>query len=41
MPACSPCKRHTDILYAAEHDVQFTTFDTESELEKIAKYNPR
>ena len=36
-----PCKRHTDILYAASHNVEFTTFDTDSELDKIAEHNPR
>ncbi|GAX75187.1 hypothetical protein CEUSTIGMA_g2631.t1 [Chlamydomonas eustigma] len=36
-----PCKRRGDIEYAGEHNVEFTTFDTDSELDKIAKYNPR
>lgn len=35
-----PCKRSVDIKYAAEHHIQYTTFDTESELEKIAQGNP-
>lgn len=35
-----PCKRPCDIRYAREHGVEFTTFDTESELTKIANYNP-
>ena len=32
-----PCKRHTDIEYAAENHIEYTTFDTDSELDKIAK----
>lgn len=35
-----PCKRPCDIKYAREHGVQLTTFDTESELHKIAALNP-
>ena len=35
-----PCKRACDIKYAKEHGVQYTTFDTESELHKIATLNP-
>ena len=35
-----PCKRPCDIKYAKEHNVQYTTFDTESELHKIAVLNP-
>ena len=36
-----PCKRQGDIEYAAENHIEYTTFDTDSELDKIAKYNPR
>ena len=32
-----PCKRAVDIRYAKEHGVEHTTFDTESELLKIAQ----
>ncbi|KAG2455071.1 hypothetical protein HYH02_000893 [Chlamydomonas schloesseri] len=35
-----PCKRASDIRYAREHNVQYTTFDTVSELHKIAQMNP-
>lgn len=35
-----PCKRPCDIRFAREHGVQYTTFDTESELHKIAALNP-
>jgi len=35
-----PCKRPADIRYAKEHGVQYTTFDTLSELHKIAAMNP-
>lgn len=35
-----PCKRASDIRFARDHGVQFTTFDTESELHKIAALNP-
>lgn len=35
-----PTKRPCDIRYAREHGVQYTTFDTESELHKIAALNP-
>jgi ornithine decarboxylase len=35
-----PCKRASDIRYAKEHGVQYTTFDTESELHKMAALNP-
>ncbi|KAG2483874.1 hypothetical protein HYH03_017268 [Edaphochlamys debaryana] len=35
-----PCKRASDIRYAREHGVQYTTFDTVSELHKIASMNP-
>mmetsp|Transcript_7591 Transcript_7591/g.20199 ORF Transcript_7591/g.20199 Transcript_7591/m.20199 type:complete len:382 (+) Transcript_7591:17-1162(+) len=35
-----PCKRPSDILYAKEHGVEYTTFDTESELHKVAALNP-
>lgn len=35
-----PCKRASDIRFAREHGVAFTTFDTESELHKIAALNP-
>lgn len=35
-----PCKRPCDIRYAKEHGIQYTTFDTESELHKIAALNP-
>ena len=31
-----PCKRLSDIRYAKEHNVEYTTFDTESELHKMA-----
>ena len=36
-----PCKRPSDIKYAAEHNIEYTTFDTESELHKIAAANPK
>jgi len=36
-----PCKTRTDIEYAAEHHIEYTTFDTDSELDKIARFNPR
>jgi ornithine decarboxylase len=35
-----PCKRKSDILYAREMGVAYTTFDTVSELHKIATLNP-
>jgi ornithine decarboxylase len=35
-----PCKRASDIRFARDHGVQYTTFDTESELHKIAALNP-
>jgi ornithine decarboxylase len=35
-----PCKRPCDIRYAREHGVGLTTFDTESELVKIANFFP-
>lgn len=35
-----PCKRPCDIRYAREHGIEHTTFDTESELHKIAALNP-
>ena len=35
-----PCKRASDIRFAREHGVQYTTFDTVSELHKIAALNP-
>lgn len=35
-----PTKRASDIRYAREHGVAFTTFDTVSELHKIAALNP-
>jgi len=35
-----PCKRPCDIRYAQENGVQYTTFDTESELYKMAALNP-
>ena len=35
-----PCKRPCDMRYAKEHHVQHTTFDTESELYKIAAHHP-
>jgi ornithine decarboxylase len=35
-----PCKRGVDIRYAREHGVEYTTFDTLSELHKIAVGNP-
>jgi ornithine decarboxylase len=36
-----PCKPRADIQFAKEHGIQFTTFDTISELDKIAQYNPK
>jgi ornithine decarboxylase len=36
-----PCKRATDIKYAREHNVALTTFDTESELHKLAAMYPQ
>jgi ornithine decarboxylase len=36
-----PCKPTRDILHASERGVELTTFDTESELEKISHHNPR
>lgn len=36
-----PCKTRADIEYAADHHIEYTTFDTDSELDKIARYNPR
>lgn len=35
-----PTKRPSDIRYARDHGVKYTTFDTESELHKIAALNP-
>ncbi|GIL96863.1 hypothetical protein Vretimale_2607 [Volvox reticuliferus] len=35
-----PCKRPSDIRYARDHGIQYTTFDTVSELHKIAQMNP-
>ncbi|GLC37285.1 Mitochondrial 2-oxoadipate and 2-oxoglutarate transporter [Pleodorina starrii] len=35
-----PCKRPSDIRYARDHGIQYTTFDTISELHKIAQMNP-
>eukprot|EP00955_Chlamydomonas_euryale_P036745 350545-Chlamydomonas_euryale.AAC.1 len=35
-----PCKRASDIRFARAHGVHFTTFDTESELHKVAALNP-
>jgi ornithine decarboxylase len=35
-----PTKRASDIRFAKENGVQYTTFDTESELHKIAALNP-
>mmetsp|Transcript_591 Transcript_591/g.1599 ORF Transcript_591/g.1599 Transcript_591/m.1599 type:complete len:404 (-) Transcript_591:602-1813(-) len=35
-----PTKRPCDIRYAKEHGVEYTTFDTVSELHKIAALNP-
>jgi len=35
-----PCKRPCDIRYARDHGVEYTTFDTESELHKIASLHP-
>lgn len=34
------CKRPRDMRYAAEAGVQLTTFDTISELKKIARFHP-
>ena len=36
----NPCKRESDIRYAAERGVQFTTFDTVQELHKIKRAAP-
>lgn len=35
-----PCKRPCDIAYAAANRVDYTTFDTDSELDKIAAGHP-
>ncbi|EFJ40311.1 hypothetical protein VOLCADRAFT_84542 [Volvox carteri f. nagariensis] len=35
-----PCKRASDIRYARDHGIQYTTFDTVSELYKISQMNP-
>ncbi len=35
-----PCKRACDIRYARQHGVAYTTFDTDSELAKIAAHHP-
>lgn len=35
-----PCKRPCDIRYARDAGIMYTTFDTESELHKIAALNP-
>ncbi|GFR47866.1 hypothetical protein Agub_g9675, partial [Astrephomene gubernaculifera] len=35
-----PCKRGCDFRYAREHGIEFTTFDTLSELQKIAEQDP-
>jgi ornithine decarboxylase len=35
-----PCKRASDIRYAREHGIQYTTFDSESELTKLAAGYP-
>ena len=35
-----PCKPPGQIRYAAAHDISLTTFDTESELHKIARWHP-
>lgn len=35
-----PCKRPCDIRYAREQGIDYTTFDTESELHKIAALHP-
>jgi len=35
-----PCKRASDIRYAREHGIQYTTFDSESELNKLAAGYP-
>jgi diaminopimelate decarboxylase len=36
----NPCKRPADFRYAREQGVRVTTFDTRSELEKVAALNP-
>jgi ornithine decarboxylase len=36
----NPCKRATDLRYAAAHGVQLTTFDSLSELDKLMKEAP-
>jgi ornithine decarboxylase len=36
----NPCKRNQDIAFAAERGIQYTTFDTLCELEKIHKIAP-
>lgn len=35
-----PCKRPCDIRFARDNGIEYTTFDTESELHKIAAMNP-
>ena len=35
-----PCKPPSQIRYAASHDINLTTFDTESELHKMARWHP-
>ena len=35
-----PCKPPGQIRYAAAHDISLTTFDTESELQKMAQWHP-
>ncbi|GIL90127.1 hypothetical protein Vretimale_13916 [Volvox reticuliferus] len=35
-----PCKRSCDFRYAREHGIQYTTFDTVSELHKVAEMDP-
>lgn len=34
------CKRPRDMRYAAQMGIQYTTFDTVCELQKLAKYHP-
>ena len=36
----NPCKRESDIRYMNEHNVMYTTFDNQKELEKIAMMSP-
>lgn len=35
-----PCKRGADFRYAREHGITYTTFDSSSELHKIAEMDP-